>query len=71
MTDSQLAQRLAILEQIAEISLVLNSTLELEPLLAYLMDAAAAVAGAEAASVLLWDEHTRALCRWTAASRAR
>ena len=61
MSDSQLARRLAILERIAEISLVLNSTLELEPLLAYLMDAAAAIAEAEAASVLLWDARAAAL----------
>lgn len=61
MTDAQLAHRLAILERIAEISLVLNSTLELGPLLAYLMDAAAAIAEAEAASVLLWDARARAL----------
>jgi len=61
VNDSQLVRRLAILERIAEISLVLNSTLELRPLLAYLMDAAAAVADAEAASVLLWDARTAAL----------
>jgi len=59
--DRQLAHRLAILEQIADISLVLNSTLELDPLLAYLMDAAATIAGAEAASVLLWDARAGAL----------
>lgn len=59
--DRQLAHRLAILEQIADISLVLNSTLELDPLLAYLMDAAATIAGAEAASVLLWDARARSL----------
>lgn len=59
--DHQLAHRLAVLEQIADISLVLNSTLELGPLLAHLMDAAALIAGAEAASVLLWDARAHAL----------
>ena len=41
--------------------MVLNSTWELDALLAYLMDAAAEITDAEAASVLLWNPTTREL----------
>jgi signal transduction histidine kinase len=44
-----------------EMSLVLNSTLQLEPLLRRIMDAAAEITEAESASILLIDEKTREL----------
>jgi signal transduction histidine kinase len=56
-----LERKVNILNRLAEISAVLNSTFELNALLSYLMDAAAAIADAEAASVLLWDENTHEL----------
>ena len=56
-----LERKVNILNRLAEISAVLNSTFELNALLSYLMDAAAAIADAEAASVLLWDANTREL----------
>jgi signal transduction histidine kinase len=56
-----LERKVNILNRLAEISTSLNSTFELDSLLSYLMDAAAAIAEAEAASVLLWDEQTREL----------
>ncbi len=56
-----LERKVNILNRLAEISAVLNSTLELDTLLSYLMDAAAAIVDAEAASVLLWDANTHEL----------
>jgi signal transduction histidine kinase len=56
-----LERKVNILNRLAEISAVLNSTFELNSLLSYLMDAAAAIADAEAASVLLWDANTHEL----------
>lgn len=56
-----LERKVNVLQRLAEISVVLNSTFELEPLLTYLMDAAAAITDTEAASVLLWDDHTHEL----------
>lgn len=58
---TQLKAKIGILQRLAEISLVLNSTLELPDLLGYLMDAAARITDSEAASVLLWDKTTREL----------
>lgn len=54
-------QRIAILTHLAEISVVLNSTLQIEDLLSFLMDSAAQITEAEAASVLLWDDNRREL----------
>lgn len=56
-----LERKVNVLQRLAEISVVLNSTIELEALLTYLMDAAAAIADTEGASVLLWDDHTHEL----------
>ncbi len=50
-----------VLNQLAEVSVALNSTLELDALLGQLMDAAAKITDSEGASVLLWDEQTREL----------
>ncbi len=60
-----LERKAAILERLAEISTVLNSTLELETLLGKIMDAAAEITDAEGGSVLLWDDVRREL-RFTA-----
>lgn len=56
-----LQREVNILNRLAEISLELNSTWELETLLRYLMDAAAEITGSEAASVLLWEPQTQEL----------
>jgi signal transduction histidine kinase len=57
----QLERKIDVLTQLAQISNVLNSELELQPLLGYLMDAAAEITDSEAASVLLWSPQTREL----------
>ncbi len=54
------------LNRLVQISLVMNSTLKLQPLLQTIMEAAAEISGAEAASILLWDKNTNEL-RFTAA----
>ncbi len=56
-----LERKTNILNRLAAISVVLNSTYELGSLLNHLMDAAVSITESEAASVLLWDEHTREL----------
>ena len=53
-----LQRKVAILDTLARINTVLNSSLKLKPLLAALMDTAAEIVDAEAASVLLWDQKT-------------
>lgn len=58
---AHLENKVAILRRLTEISAVLNSTLDIEPLLGKIMDAAAEITNAEAASVLLWDETRREL----------
>jgi signal transduction histidine kinase len=57
----QLEQKVAVLTQLSEISTVLNSTLQLDTLLNYIMDKAAEITDAESASVLLWNHNTREL----------
>ncbi len=57
----ELERRVAILTHLAEISVILNSTLQLKQLLGFLMDTAADITDAEAASVLLWDHNRREL----------
>ncbi len=63
MTQSDLQERnqylerkVNVLNRLADVSILLNTTYELDSLLTYLMDAAAAITDCEAASVLLWDE---------------
>jgi signal transduction histidine kinase len=51
----------ATLARLVEASQVLNSTLELEPLLQFIIDAAAELTGAAAASIILFDEKTHTL----------
>ncbi len=52
----ELQQKVAILDTLARINIVLNSSLRLKPMLSALMDTAAHIVDAEAASVLLWDQ---------------
>ncbi|MEL7339941.1 MAG: GAF domain-containing protein, partial [Bacteroidota bacterium] len=52
----QLENKVAILTQLASISVSLNSRVELHPLLKHIMDVAVRVVDCEAASVLLWNE---------------
>jgi len=47
--------------RLVEVSLTINSTLQLEPLLRFIMDTAAEIAEAEAASILLMDEDKKEL----------
>lgn len=54
-------QKIAILTRLTEISASLNSNLKLKPLLGIIMEAAAEIVDAEAASVLLWDTKTNEL----------
>ncbi|MBA3868363.1 MAG: GAF domain-containing sensor histidine kinase [Chloroflexota bacterium] len=63
MTESDLQERnhylerkVNVMNRLADVSILLNTTYELDSLLTYLMDAAAAITDCEAASVLLWDE---------------
>ncbi len=57
----KLIRKVEILSRLAEISMVLNSTVQLDSLLAHLMDAAAEITDSEAASVLLWNPRTHEL----------
>ncbi len=50
-----------ILKRLLEVSLVLNSSLAIEPLLRYIMDSASEITDSEAASILLIDRHTHEL----------
>jgi signal transduction histidine kinase len=59
--SQEFEQRLTVLNRLVEISLVLNSTLDLDPLLRFIMDEAKDLVGAEAASILLKDKHTQEL----------
>lgn len=58
---AQLEHKVTVLTRLAELSTVLNSTLKLKPLLRVIMEAAAEIVDAEAASVLLWDAKTQEL----------
>ncbi|MBN1679727.1 MAG: GAF domain-containing sensor histidine kinase [Anaerolineae bacterium] len=49
------------LNRLVEVSLVINSTLELRPLLSVIMNYAAEITEAESASVLLYDQQTQQL----------
>jgi signal transduction histidine kinase len=60
-TIQELERKVAVMTRLAETSAVLNSTLRLKPLLGIIMDTAAEIVEAEAASVLLWDTKNREL----------
>jgi signal transduction histidine kinase len=51
----ELEHRVAVLTQLTEISASLNAQMELEPLLAHIMEITTRIADCEAASILLWD----------------
>lgn len=55
---SSLQQRLARLQRVVEVSLILNSTLELEPLLELIIETAQEITHTEGASILLLDKET-------------
>jgi signal transduction histidine kinase len=65
----ELKRRVAVLSRLAEVSVTLNSTLEIDRLLEFIIRTAAEVIDAEAASILLVDEHTNEL-RFAAATGA-
>ncbi|MDX2163054.1 MAG: GAF domain-containing sensor histidine kinase [bacterium] len=54
----ELTRKVDILDRLARINTVLNSSLKLKPLLSTIMETAAEITNAEAASVLLWDHKT-------------
>lgn len=56
-----LEQKLEALDRLVEVSLVMNSTLQLQPLLQHIMQSATSITGAEAASILLMDKNTHEL----------
>ncbi len=56
-----LERKVNVLNRLADVSILLNTTYELDSLLTYLMDAAAVIADTEGASVLLWDEQKNEL----------
>lgn len=64
-----LRQMVLRLARLVEISVTLNSTLELDPLLQFIIDSAAELLGSEAASILLIDERSKDL-RFAAATGA-
>jgi len=67
--SEELERRVAVLSRLAEVSVTLNSTLEIEPLLEFIIRTAADVVDAEAASLMLVDERTNEL-RFAAATGA-
>ena len=60
-TSPSYEQEIRRLNRLVEVSLVLNSTLELRPLLTVIMDHAAEITGAESASVMLYDRNKNQL----------
>jgi signal transduction histidine kinase len=59
--DEELRQLIVRLSRLVEVSVTLNSTLEPEPLLQFLIRSAADLLDSEAASILLFDEKTQRL----------
>ncbi len=62
-----LERKINALNRLVEVSLVMNSTLKLQPLLQYIMESATEITGAEAASILLVDKNSGEL-RFAAAT---
>ena len=58
LSTAQLEQEIRRLNQLVQVSLVINSTLELRSLLSIIMDRAAEITGAESASIMLYDRHS-------------
>lgn len=65
-TTGVLRREVSILNRLVEVSVVMTSTLQLDPLLEYIMEAAIEVCDAETASIMLVDKNTSEL-RFTAA----
>ncbi len=57
----KLERKVAVMARLAEVSAILNSTLQLEPLLTQLLDAAAEITDSNDASVLLWNNKSQEL----------
>lgn len=57
----ELEKKIIILAQLAEISAALNSQLDLDSLLTYIMEVACQITGCDAASILLWDKRNKQL----------
>jgi len=57
----EMERKFEALNRMVQVSLRMNSTLKLQPLLEYIMDAATEITGAEAASILLMDKNTNEL----------
>lgn len=57
----ELEKKIIILAQLAEISAALNSQLDLDSLLTYIMEVACQITGCDAASILLWDKKNKEL----------
>jgi signal transduction histidine kinase len=66
-THDAIHRTLDALNKLVEVSLVMNSTMQLQPLLEYIMQSACEVAGAQTASIMLMDQHTNEL-RFTAST---
>lgn len=67
VSETEMRQAIHRLSHLVEVSVTLNSTLELEPLLYYIIETAASLLDCEAASILLYDEK-RGDLNFTAAS---
>jgi len=58
---AEVQRKLDALNRLVDVTLVMNSTLQLQPLLAAIMTAATEITDSEAASILLVDRHTHEL----------
>lgn len=58
---AQLENQVAVLEQLVDVSVVLNSRMQLDPLLKHIMDVAVEIMSCDAASVLLWNNKKQQL----------
>lgn len=61
LSDAEIRRLFPRLARLVEVSLVLNSTLDLARLLQFIIDAAAELVQSETVSILLFDENTREL----------
>src|SRR5437016_2256369 len=57
-TTANLQDPIKVLNRLLEVSLILNSNLALDPLLDYILEATCEITGAEAASIMLYDQKT-------------
>ncbi|MBI4631312.1 MAG: GAF domain-containing protein [Chloroflexi bacterium] len=59
--NAELKAQIALLAKLVEVSVTLSSTLDLKQLLQYIIGAASEILGADAASILLYDDNMREL----------